>query len=203
MVAIPMTDDERKMFAEDCVSQGVQFRIEPHYLLGVGQLRSGLSNGDDGTRIGVYRLAQAEWDANRENQEFDIHFTAAHITDPTRQSVVYAFMASKAFDAFVAAKNRNPSAKELYLQQWPNGATATFDTDFQKALDDTAALIDPAAKAVLDDPETIAPIPKPDSPTTGPLKKLDPEVVPPQPDTPGLLTLDMLRRRWPNAPAPL
>ena len=32
---------DRAKFAEECVRQGTFFRIEPHYLLGVAELRSG------------------------------------------------------------------------------------------------------------------------------------------------------------------
>ena len=50
------------------------------------------------------------------------------------------------------------SAKDLYLQQWPDAVPATFDSDFQKAFDDTEALVEPAADAVLDDPELVPPL---------------------------------------------
>ena len=71
MPAVPMTPEQRKSFAEDCVRRGVSFRIEPHYLLAVAQFRSELTNGNDGTRIGVYRLEQAEWDATIKEKEFE------------------------------------------------------------------------------------------------------------------------------------
>jgi putative chitinase len=108
-------------------------------------------------------------------------------------------MAHQAFDTFVAANNRNPSALELYLQQWPAAATAA---DLQTALDATAALVDPAADVVLDDPQTISAIADPTAPATGPLKKLSPDPVPqspPTPGQPGALTLAMLKRRWKQA----
>src|SRR5690242_13226411 len=105
-------------FAQECVRQGVLFGIEPHYILGVAQLRSGISDDSGGDKVGPFRLTQAEWDANRENDEFDVHFTTDQITSTIRQCVVCGLMAHRAFDAFVAANNRNPSAKELYLQQW-------------------------------------------------------------------------------------
>jgi putative chitinase len=199
-----LTDAERADLAQECVRQGVGFRVEPHYLLGVAQLRSGISNDPSGTQFGPFRLERPEWDAHRENNEFDIHFTSEQITGSWRRHcTVFAYMASQAFDAFVAAKQRNPSAKELYLQQWPNTATATFDTDFKGALDVTAGLIEPAANAVLDGPPestAITTVSDIQEPATGPLKKLDPSVVPPQAGAPGLLTRDMLERHWPQAP---
>lgn len=201
MPAVPMTPEQRKSFAEDCVRLGISFRIEPHYLLAVAQFRSELTNGNDGTRIGVYRLEQAEWDANIKNQEFE-GFTAENIASARRQVNVYAFMAHKAFDAFVAAKGKNPSAKELYLQQWPNDVPPDFDTKFKAAFEQTAAMVDPAADALLDGPDVVSPITNPDVATTGPFKKVDSEAIQPQ-GGPGLLTLEMLRRQWPTAPAAL
>jgi putative chitinase len=190
---------DRAKFAQECVRQGALFGIEPHYLLGAAQLRSGINDDNDGDKIGAFRLTQAEWDANRDNNEFDVHFTSAHITSTIRQCVVAGLMAHRAFDAFVAANNRNPSAKELYLQQWPNADA----TGLQQALNDTAALVDPAAGAVLDDPQSIAPVANAEAPATGPFKKMDPGPVAHGPAGPGMLTLAMLQQRWPNAPAAL
>jgi len=134
---------DRASIAEECVRQGVYFGVEPHYLLAVAEVRSGISSDDDGVRKGLFRLTQAEWDANSNDDEFDIHFTSAQISSPLRQCAAFALMTNRAFSAFVKANNRNPSTKELYLQQFP----ASDTTGLQKALDDTAALIGPAAKA--------------------------------------------------------
>jgi putative chitinase len=184
------------MFAQECVRQGVYFRIEPHYLLGVAQLRSSIADDNSGNQFGPYRLTQAEWDANSQNDEFDVHFVATEITSWRRQCVVFGLMSHRAFDAFVAANNRNPSAIELYLQQWPGAATAA---SLQVALDATAALVDPAAHVVLDDPASVSSIEKSDVPTTGPLKRLGPDIVPRASAGPGLLTLAMLQAHWRHA----
>jgi uncharacterized protein (TIGR02594 family) len=162
------------MFAQQCVRQGVIFGVDPHYILGVAQLRSGISDDSAGGLVGPFRLKQAEWDANSNNDEFDVHFTPAQISSPIRQCAVFALMAHRAFDAFVSKEGRNPSAKELYLQQWPDAATATFPTDFQAALDNTAALVEPAADLVLDDPESVPPtLSTPDQSTTRPVPPID------------------------------
>ena len=110
-------------------------------------------------------------------------------------------MALRAFDLFKQFEGRAPSAKELYQQQWPDAEAA----DLQGALDQTAALIKPAAEAVLDDPELTEPIAKSDEPVAEPVQKLDPEPVPDVPDagTGSMLTLDMLKKRWPKASAKL
>jgi uncharacterized protein (TIGR02594 family) len=165
---------DRADFAEECVRQGIIFGIEPHHLLSVAELRSGISDDSKDDRIGAFRLTQAEWNANINNDEYDVHFTPAQITSTTRQCVVFGLMAHRAFDAFVSANGRNPSAEELYLQQWPDAAAATLAADFQKAVDDTAALLGPAVNAMLDDPQTAPPpIKTPDQSTTRPLPPVD------------------------------
>jgi putative chitinase len=188
---------DRASIAEECVRQGVYFGIEPHYLLGVAQLRSGISSDDDGDRKGLFRLTQAQWNANSKSDEFDISFTPKQISSPIRQCVVFALMAHSAFDDFVKANNRNPTAKELYLQQLP-GADAT---GLQAALDNTAPLIGPAANAVLDDPQSVSTVGNADQPTSGP-PVITPDPIPPVPGAGGgMLTLAMLQRHWPVPPA--
>ncbi len=190
---------DQALFAQECVRQGVFFRIEPHYMLGVAQLRSGIVDDQASGEFGPFRLTQALWDANRQNDEFDVHFTSAEVSSWRRQCVVFGLMAHGAFDAFVSAKGRNPSAKELYLQQWPDAPTTTPAADFQKALDDTAKLVDPAADAVLDDSQSVSAIENPDTPATGPLKNLGPDALPRGDGARGSLTVAMLKPHWKRA----
>lgn len=140
---------DRAEFAVECVTQGLSCGISPHYLLAVAQLRSGISDGDQNGQIGAFRLTQAEWDANRSDDEFALDFLATDITEWDMQCAVFAVMAFRAFDAFSQANNGSaPSALQLYLQQWPAAQTPTLATDLQTALDGTAALLQPAAAAV-------------------------------------------------------
>jgi uncharacterized protein (TIGR02594 family) len=115
-------------------------------------------------------LTQAEWDANSNNDEFELHFTPAQISSALRQCAVVGLMAHRAFDAFVSTNSRSPNAKELYLRQWPEADTPALSADLQRALDDTVALLGPAADAVLDDPKSAPPaITNPDQSTTRPV----------------------------------
>src|ERR1700716_2999066 len=148
-----MTIDKAR-FAEQCVRQGLTCGTNPHYLLGVAQLRSGITDDTVGDQIGPFRLTQAEWDLHCTDSAFDLDFLPVDITDPDSQVAVFAVMARRAFDAFEAANHRNPTAKELYLQQFPGAPAATLSADLKAALDATAALVDPAAAAVLDDTPT-------------------------------------------------
>jgi hypothetical protein len=153
-------------FAEECVRQGLFFGVNPHYMLAVARLRSGMRNDTQGQRIGPFRLTQAEWDENRDNDDFRIHFIPGQITSPQRQIAVFALMTRRAQTQFVSSNQRNPSPKELYDQTWPDTTTATI-ADFQKALDDTAPLVGPAAAAVGDNPQRIPTITQADQPMIG------------------------------------
>jgi putative chitinase len=192
---------DRSLFAQECVRQGFFFAVEPHYLLGVAELRSGISDGSDADRIGPFRLTQDEWNANRDDDEFELHFTPEQIHSATRQCAVFGLMTLRAFEIFGNANNHNPSAKELYLQQWPSADAGQL----QKALGDTSDLIAPAAGAVLDDPKSVSPLADADQPMSGPPPKFRPEPVPETPvgGSGPMLTLAMLKRRWPKADAAL
>src|SRR5215211_219718 len=181
---------DRALFAEQCVREGVFFAIEPHYMLAVAQLRSGISDGNNGDRFGPFRLKQAEWDANGHDDDLDVHFVSTDINSPSRQCSVFGLMAHNAFETFVGANNRSPSANELYLQQWPDAATPTLAADLQKALDDTAGLIAPAAEAVLDDPKSVAPVANADQPTIGPPPPLGPDPIVPVPEPAGAWAIE-------------
>src|ERR1700716_1653557 len=161
-----MTIDKAR-FAEQCVRQGLTCGTNPHYLLGVAQLRSGITDDTVGDQIGPFRLTQAEWDLHCTDSAFDLDFLPVDITDPDSQVAVFAVMARRAFDAFEAANHRNPTAKELYLQQFPGAPAATLSADLKAALDATAALVDPAAAAVLDDQVPPPKITNPDQPASG------------------------------------
>jgi putative chitinase len=189
---------DRALFAQECVRQGVFFTVQPHYLIGVAQLRSGILDDTDGERIGPFRLTQAEWNANSHDGLFDVHFTPEQIHSPTRQCAVFGLMALRAFDLFAESKGRVPSAKELYQQQWPDAANVA---DLQRALDQTADLIQPAAEAVLDDPTSTEPIAKSDGPIAEPVPKLDSKPVSDVSNAGAgsMLTLAMLKKHWPRA----
>src|ERR1700716_908249 len=148
---------DRAEFAEGCVRQGLSCGANPHYLLGVAQLRSKIADDTVGDQIGPFRLTQTEWNLHCTDSAFNLDFPPADITDPDR-----------AFDAFEAASHRTPNTKELYLQQFPGADSATLATDLKTALDATAALVDPAAAAVLDDDQVPPPkITNPEPPVSG------------------------------------
>src|SRR3981189_107564 len=117
---------DRAAFAQGCVRQGLACGANPHSLLGVAQLLSGITEGTVGDQIGPFRLTQIEWNAHCTDSAFNLDFLPADVTDPSSHSTVFAVMAPRAVRASGAASHRTPSAKELYLQQFPGAASATL-----------------------------------------------------------------------------
>jgi hypothetical protein len=142
---------DKANFAEECIRHGLYCGVNPHYILAVAQKRSEISDTNDNDMIGPFRLKQADWNASCTDAEFDYHFLPDDINDWNMQIPVFALMAHRAFDAYVLKNNTSPSTLQLYLAQWPGTADPPLQTDLQKALDDTAPLIGPAATVVLDD----------------------------------------------------
>jgi hypothetical protein len=158
-------------FAKECILQALYCGTNAHYLIGVAKMRSGLkdTNNAANTEMGPFRLTQTEFNQYCTDTEFEFHFLPEHIDLWFVQIPVVALMAHRASDKFFLANNRNPTAEELYLQQWPVPPNlATLRADFTQALTDTAGLITAAADRVLDDPVPPVVIPDPTKPPPGP-----------------------------------
>ena len=147
-----MADIDTNLFAQDCIRQALYCGVNPHYLLAVAKMRSDLKNDEQGKFLGVFRVTQEEWNAHCTDTEFDFNFLPVDIKDWDMQVPVFALMVHRAFDTFVLAKKRNPSAKELYLQQWPDADAAAVSRDLATALTFTSVLLGPAADAILEKP---------------------------------------------------
>src|SRR6185312_16636274 len=128
-------------FAQQCVRMGLFCGTNPHYMLAVAKLRSGIADTNEGDQIGPFRLTQAQWIANSKESDLGFDFEPDDINLWTNQCSVFALMASRAFATFVTANNRNPSAKELYVAQFPAAASATLSTDLQQAITSTQGLV--------------------------------------------------------------
>jgi hypothetical protein len=144
-------------FAQQCVDQALYFGVNPHYLVAVAQLRSGMADDTQGHLVGPYRLTQEEWNANCSDAEFELDFTSVQITSWRRQCDVFALMTWRTQNRLVSQNGTYPSAVDLYRAQWPNDAVQ-LPKDLQDALNATAALIGPAAEALLDEPLAPSPI---------------------------------------------
>lgn len=180
-----MTAIDKATFTGVCVRKAAFLGVNPHYLVAIAQLRSGIDDGSSGALIGPYRLSQEQWDQYRTDAEFGYDYQSNQITNWIMQCSIFALMTYRAQTTLLNSLNRYPSTVELYNAEWP-GNTATV-ADLQAALDTTAPFIGPAADALLEQTWTPSPvnadasksIAEPTSPSHGP-------DVPPQPSDPAL-----------------
>jgi len=128
-------------FAESCVEQGLIDDVNPHYLLGVAKLRSNITGGTDGARIGPYRLTTDEW------KEVTPPFIEGDIHSTNQQIGGFSLMAKKRMEAL----GGSPSPVDLYRAQWAD-APADIEAKLKVALDATADLEADAEKAMLGAP---------------------------------------------------
>jgi hypothetical protein len=141
----------RTDFASECMTQALSFGVNAHYLMGVGQLRSGINDDTQNGRIGPFRMTQTDFDKNSTAPEFQLNLKSTGISVWPMQCAACALMTYRAQNIFLDHNGRYPSALELYRAQWPNDPVSP-PGDLQKALDNTAELIAPAADAILDHP---------------------------------------------------
>lgn len=153
-------------FAEECVDASVYCGVFSylHYIIAVAQLRSQISDTDDGDEIGPFRLVQKDWDAYRSDADFEFNFLSTDINIWEMQCHVFALMVYRTQQRLFNANNKNPSAVELYREQWPVTSPTTLVGDLEKALTDTQALLLPAAKAFFGQSIPVVAAPDPNVP---------------------------------------
>ncbi|MDB5578951.1 MAG: hypothetical protein JWR80_4127 [Bradyrhizobium sp.] len=123
--------------------------VNPHYLVAIADLLSGIADDTQGDRIGCFRRTQVEWDANGSAPEFLIALQPADINITRMQCTFAALQTFRAQDKFLKGhKGRFPAPEELYAL-WPNDVSPAGKT-LQGSLDNTRDLIEPAETAVLD-----------------------------------------------------
>ncbi|MEA2892649.1 MAG: hypothetical protein QOI05_3442 [Bradyrhizobium sp.] len=140
---------ERDRFAQICVDQALLFGVNPHYLVAVAELLSGIKDDTDGNRIGCFRRTQTEWNEKGSAPEFLVALQPGDINSTRMQCTFAALQTFRAQDKFLKANNGTyPSPDQLYAL-WPNDAPPAGKT-LQQALDTTKDLIGPAENIVLD-----------------------------------------------------
>ena len=173
---------DRSDFAEECVDGAIYCGIFAylHNLIAVAQLRSKISGTNQGEEIGPFRLIQKDWDAYRSDADFDFNFLSSDINIWRMQCHVVALMVYRAEQRLFNKLNRNPSAVELYQEQWPQSQQAALVNNLVDALASTEALIVPAARAFFGDDIPVVVTPDPS--------------IPPQPHPPGAIDFSQVPR---------
>ena len=148
----------RSDFAWDCVDRAFRYGVDPHYLVALAQLLSGIDDGNDGSRIGPFRITQADWNAKSSDPLFSTNFKPEHIDRPSLQCSFAAVMTVHAQTKLLQKLDHFPSPIELF-KEWPNVAVAVpagktadeaLEAAWLDALDKTKDLIGPAEDAVLE-----------------------------------------------------
>jgi lysozyme family protein len=134
---------DKQQFANSCVIQALIDGVNPHYLVGVAQLRSGIAAGNDGDRLGPFRLTAQEW------KEVVPPFTENDINSNNQQIGGFSLMVRKR----MAALGAGVTPVQLYKAQW---ADAPDDIgDKLKAAFDATADIEAKAEADTLDPQVV------------------------------------------------
>lgn len=133
---------DRPQFANSCVLRSLTYNVNPHYLVGVAQLRSGITDGADGERIGPFRLTAVDWAAVTDK------FQDTDITSWRMQCAGFALMVQRKMAALGGAA----SPIDLYMAQWPATDPATIGEQLTQALQTTAELEANAEAQMLDTP---------------------------------------------------
>jgi hypothetical protein len=148
-------------FALHCVNQGFFYAVNPHFVMAVAHVRSGIKDDTEGNQIGPFRFTQAEWDAGLGDAKFDGDPPlSAEINNPAMQVLFATVQALNAQTKLVASLKRFPSADELYAA-WPKTPSPPPGGSLQGALDNTRSFITTAVDAALegmDDGDVVAEI---------------------------------------------
>src|SRR5215510_14281398 len=76
---------DRGEFAEVCVQQALFVGINAHFVMAVAQLRSKITAGKDGDKVGPFRLTVEQWKGALADKDFGLDFPENQIEDWRKQ----------------------------------------------------------------------------------------------------------------------
>jgi hypothetical protein len=112
--AQPIVEEE---FARECWRSAIYAGVNPHYMMAVAKMRSGVKNDADATGLGPFRLLQAEWDADWNGAALGYQYDARDIGNWRSQCSMFALMVRRTIEQIAAGGSGQPSARDLYLAQ--------------------------------------------------------------------------------------
>jgi hypothetical protein len=119
----------------------------PHILIALAQARSGIDDRSANGLSGPFDISPVLWDAYRSDAQFDINYQPQDISIWPMQCTVAAVMVRRAADRLRSA-GKSVTLAAIHDEIWPPAAGVTVP-DLDRALADTATLVDPAVTAVL------------------------------------------------------
>jgi hypothetical protein len=112
--AQPIVKEE---FARECWRSAIYAGANPHYMMAVAEMRSGVRNDVGDTGIGPFRLSQAEWNADWNGAALGYQYDARDISNWRSQCSMFALMVRRTMEQMSGGGSGRPSARELYLAQ--------------------------------------------------------------------------------------
>jgi hypothetical protein len=148
-----MPEIDLDKLASECVQQAVYFSVNPNYLMGVAQMRSGRSTDTKDGRVGPFGYNAEEWKNLCGAEDTLLKLQEGDISRWRFQCGGFSLSTCRALSRFMDENDRYPSAIELYQMQWPDDTTNVVER-LQKALDDTAQASEQSIKVIIegDDP---------------------------------------------------
>ena len=138
---------EPDKFAKECVEQSLLLGVNPHYLIAVAEVLSGINDDTADGKIGPFRRELAEWNANGKEPAFDIDLQPDDINLWEMQCQFAALQTFREQKRLLSSLNRYPSPDELYVK-WPN-VPPPQGKSLKDAIESTKPLVLPAVNAML------------------------------------------------------
>jgi hypothetical protein len=113
----PAEPIDKEEFARMCWQSAIYAGVNPHYMMAVAEMRSGVKNDADPTGAGPFRLSQAEWDADWDGATLGYQYDAGDISNWRSQCSMFALMVRRTMEQMGGSGSGRPTARDLYLAQ--------------------------------------------------------------------------------------
>jgi hypothetical protein len=127
---------DKEEFARECWRSSIYAGVNPHYMMAVAEMRSGVKNDADAPAVGPFRLLQAEWNADWNGAALGYQYDAGDISNWRSQCSMFALMVRRTMEQMGGGGSGRPTARELYLAQIIGAkAAAAVKEDPSKTID--------------------------------------------------------------------
>lgn len=132
----PAEPIDKDAFGRECWRSAIYAGVNPHYMMAMAEMRSGVKNDTDAIGIGPFRLLQTEWDADWKGVALGYQYDAADIKNWRSQCSMFALMVRRTMEQMGGVGSNRPSALDLCLAQIIGvKAAAAVKEDPSKAID--------------------------------------------------------------------
>jgi hypothetical protein len=159
---------DKVQFATFCVRRADFYGVNPHYVVGVAQLRSKINDDKVGEECGPFRFTKEQWEKNRVNPEFQPDFLPDDILNWRMQCSVFGRMVHVELNKLINERGgQQPSALALYVAQLKAAGVTAIDED-AVARDLTVALQETSAAVIKAQADPLEEVQAPAAPPIAP-----------------------------------